>query len=167
MKYDVVVDEKSYTVDVTKGLSGFQVILDEGEPVHVDVSSIGEYSRSVLIGGRSFEAGVSKDDGTWEIDLFGNSHSVVVEDPKRKALKLSAGSERGLLTTSMPGRVVRILVEVGQSVAKGEAMIVIEAMKMENEMKSSVAGVVAEIMVNEGEPLASGSALIRVESGNE
>ena len=67
----------------------------------------------------------------------------------------------------MPGRVVRILVEVGQSVAKGEAMIVIEAMKMENEMKSSVAGVVAEIMVNEGEPLASGSALIRVESGNE
>jgi biotin carboxyl carrier protein len=167
MKYDVVVDDKSYTVDVTKGPSGFQVILDEEEAVHVDVSSIGAHSRSVLIGARSFEAGVSKDNGTWEIDLFGNTHSVVVEDPKRKALKLSAGSERGLLTTSMPGRVVRILVELGQSVAKGEAMIVIEAMKMENEMKSSVAGVVAEIMVAEGEPLASGSALIRVESGNE
>tara|TARA_B110000037_G_scaffold192981_1_gene227594 strand:+ start:72 stop:575 length:504 start_codon:yes stop_codon:yes gene_type:complete len=167
MKYDVVVDERAFVVDVTKGPSGFQVVLDDEEVVHVDVSSTGRHSRSVLIGGRSFEAGVSKENGTWDIDLFGSSHSVVVEDPKRKALKLSAGSETGLLTTSMPGRVVRILVELGQSVVKGEAMIVIEAMKMENEMKSSIAGVVAEIMVTEGEPLASGSALIRVETGNE
>ena len=166
MKYEVIVDDKIFQVNVTKGLGGFNVSLDEGDVVSVDVSTIGKYSRNVLMGGRSFEAGVLKVDNVWEIDLFGNSHSVVVEDPKRKALKLSAGSEKGLLTTSMPGRVVRTLVSVGQLVGKGEAMIVIEAMKMENEMKSSVAGVVAEIMVEEGEPLAAGAGLIRVEAAN-
>jgi biotin carboxyl carrier protein len=167
MKYEVIVDDRVFQVDVTKEKKGFIVSLDGGKAVNVDVSTLGPFSRNVLMGGRSFEAGVLKRDNVWEIDLFGNSHSVVVEDPKRKALKLSGGSEKGLLTTSMPGRVVRTLVSVGQAVVKGEAMIVIEAMKMENEMKSSISGIVAEILVADGEPLAAGTALIRVEAENE
>jgi biotin carboxyl carrier protein len=166
MKYEVIIDDNVHTVDVTKGPDGFEVTVDETEPIHVDVSITCKYSRNVLMAGRSFEVGVIQRDDSWEIELLGNSHTVVVEDPKRKALKQSSGSEQGLLITAMPGRVVRTLVSVGQSVAKGDAMIVIEAMKMENEMKSSISGVVAEILVEEGQPLAAGASLIRVESAN-
>jgi len=167
MRYEVVVDDSVHMVDVTKGEGGFEVRVNDGPPVTVDVSKLGEYSRNVLMGGRSFEAGVFRGDTSWEIDLFGNSHTVVVEDPKRKALKQSGGSGQGLVTTSMPGRVVRILVDVGQAVLKGQPLIVIEAMKMENELKSSIDGVVVEVMVEEGEPLAAGSALIKVEGSDD
>ena len=84
-------------------------------------------------------------------------------DPRRKALRLAQGSDQGLLKTSMPGRVVRLLVEEGQSVAKGDPIIVVEAMKMENEMKAPADGRIGKIHVSEGQAVEAGSALILVE----
>jgi biotin carboxyl carrier protein len=62
----------------------------------------------------------------------------------------------------MPGRISRILVKPGDPVKKGQPILVIEAMKMENELKSPIDGVVADVMVTEAQPVESGTKLIRI-----
>lgn len=75
---------------------------------------------------------------------------------------LSAGGE-GELLTQMPGKVVKIPVEVGQSIEKGQTLVVLEAMKMENEIKSSLSGTVKAIHVKEGQALEQGVLMMEVE----
>ena len=78
-----------------------------------------------------------------------------------KSGKGSAG--KAMLTSPMPGKVVKLLVTEGQEVAAGQGVIVVEAMKMENELKSALAGKVKEIFVAEGEVVESGAKLLLVE----
>jgi biotin carboxyl carrier protein len=68
-----------------------------------------------------------------------------------------------MLTSPMPGKVVKLLVGEGQEVGAGQGVIVVEAMKMENELKSAVAGKVKEIFVEEGQVVESGAKLLLVE----
>ena len=75
--------------------------------------------------------------------------------------KGSAG--KAMLTSPMPGKVVKLLVGEGQEVEAGQGVIVVEAMKMENELKSAVAGKVKEIFVEEGQVVESGAKLLLVE----
>ena len=75
---------------------------------------------------------------------------------------LSAGSE-GELLTQMPGKIVKIAVKKGEEVIKGQTLIILEAMKMENEIKSGMDGVVKEIHVKEGDALDSGVLMMEVE----
>ena len=74
-----------------------------------------------------------------------------------------SGANEGELLTQMPGKVVKILVEEGQTVQKGETLIILEAMKMENEIKSSLNGVVKAIHVKEGQALENGVLMMEVE----
>tara|TARA_R110002072_G_scaffold534_1_gene3412 strand:+ start:19821 stop:20327 length:507 start_codon:yes stop_codon:yes gene_type:complete len=75
---------------------------------------------------------------------------------------LSAGSE-GELLTQMPGKIVKIAVKKGEEVKKGQTLIILEAMKMENEIKSGMDGIVKEIHVKEGDALDSGVLMMEVE----
>jgi biotin carboxyl carrier protein len=118
----------------------------------------------MLIDGESWEAGcVASEDG-YLVDVVGITTAVGVIDPRRKALRLGAASAGGLVTTQMPGRVVRILVQPGDGVRKGQPLIVIEAMKMENELKSPIDGTVGEIYVAEATTVDTGARLIRVDA---
>ena len=74
-----------------------------------------------------------------------------------------SGGNEGELLTQMPGKVVKILVEEGQTVQKGETLIILRAMKMENEIKSSLDGVVKAIHVKEGQALENGVLMMEVE----
>ncbi|MFQ5758400.1 MAG: biotin/lipoyl-containing protein [Candidatus Bathyarchaeia archaeon] len=78
----------------------------------------------------------------------------------RPTAKLIA--DKGVVTASMPGRVVSLKVEVGDSVNEGDALCVLEAMKMENEIAAPVAGVVEEVMVSEGASVNRGDALVLI-----
>lgn len=75
---------------------------------------------------------------------------------------LTSGSS-GELLTQMPGKVVKINVEVGQEVQKGDCVLILEAMKMENEIKTAVDGVIKEIHVKEGDALESGVLMLEIE----
>ena len=75
----------------------------------------------------------------------------------------AAGTASGGITAPMPGRVVRLLVGVGQEVEAGQVMLVLEAMKMENELRAPRKGVVASILVREGDPVEAGRRLIELE----
>ncbi len=74
------------------------------------------------------------------------------------------GENEGQLLTQMPGKIVKILVDVGQEVKVGQTLLILEAMKMENEIKCAIDGVVKNIHVNEGEALDQGVLMLEVEA---
>lgn len=97
--------------------------------------------------------------GTDEIDI-------TLIDPKRLRASAGAGEHAGGLAeikTAMPGKVVRILISQGDAVEKGDGIIVVEAMKMQNEMRSPKDGKVSEIRVAEGETVGAGDVLVVIE----
>jgi biotin carboxyl carrier protein len=102
----------------------------------------------------------------FDVILKGQHHSVAIIDPRR--LRSDENSDRhhdGVteISSQMPGKVVRILVEVGTRVEKGDGIMVVEAMKMQNEMKSPRAGVLASLNVNPGDTVNAGEVLAIVE----
>jgi len=146
-------------------------ILVDGRPVEIDpqnLESVKEVERgvySVLVEGRSFEVrAVSMPDGL-HVHVGGRQFSVEVRDP-RDASRLSraaTGSGRQNISTPMPGKVVRMLVGEGDAVEAGQGLVVVEAMKMQNEMKASRAGRVVEVRVRGGETVGAGDTLVVLE----
>jgi biotin carboxyl carrier protein len=120
---------------------------------------------SVLVEGRSFEVrAVSMPDGL-HVHVGGRQFSVEVRDP-RDASRLSraaTGSGRQNISTPMPGKVVRMLVREGDEVEAGQGLVIVEAMKMQNEMKASRAGRVVEVRVRGGETVGAGDTLVVLE----
>lgn len=163
MIYEVCIGETTREIDVTVQGDGYMVRVDDKEAVFVDVRAPVNHVLSVLCGGFSYDAGVKGENHSWAVNIYGTTHEVDVQDPRSKALRLAGGADQGLLKTAMPGRVVRLLVSKGQEVVKGEPIIVVEAMKMENEMKAPADGCVSEIFVSEGQAIEAGTALILVE----
>lgn len=169
MKYEITQDGVTRIVDiepigdVLNGRGRYRLRF-EGEEHEVDVLRPSPEALQMLIDGHSWEAGAVRSEDGWMVDVIGVAHDVAVVDPRRKALRMSAGAAGGTLTTQMPGRIVRVLVDVGHAVEKGQPVLVVEAMKMENELKSPVDGHVAEILVVEGQTVEAGTKLVRIEA---
>ncbi|MGA3187736.1 MAG: biotin/lipoyl-containing protein [Bryobacteraceae bacterium] len=117
---------------------------------------------SILIDGRSYEATVLAP-GT--IQVNGRIFSVEIFDPRELRARSTAGASQGRqnILAPMPGKVVRVLVAAGDAVEAGQGLIVVEAMKMQNEMKSPKAGTVVEIKTKDGATVAAGEILIVIE----
>lgn len=115
-------------------------------------------------GHKMTEAFVSPDGK--QVVIGGYEFEVEIADPKRLR-GTGADHEHGdgvaEIKTAMPGKVVRILVEVGAEVEKGDGVIVVEAMKMQNEMRSPKTGIVAKINAAEGDTVAAGDILVVIE----
>jgi biotin carboxyl carrier protein len=146
-------------------------ILVDGRPVEIDPQNLESVKEvepgvySVLVEGRSFEVrAVSMPDGL-HVHVGGRQFSVEVRDP-RDASRLSraaTGSGRQNISTPMPGKVVRMLVREGDEVEAGQGLVIVEAMKMQNEMKASRAGRVVEVRVRGGETVGAGDTLVVLE----
>jgi len=126
------------------------------------VEQIDASTYSVLIEGRSYRAQLSSEG---EIIVNGRTFAVDVQDPRKLRGRGSAdnGSGRKTIMAPMPGRVIRILVEKGQQIEAGQGLIVVEAMKMQNEMKSPRVGKVLEIRTTTGAAVSAGEALLVIE----
>lgn len=101
-----------------------------------------------------------------EVHTGGNSYHIKLIDPKRlrgSGLGTDHGDGAAEIRTAMPGKVVRLLVEAGAEVAKGDGVVVVEAMKMQNELKAPKGGTVKEIKTNEGATVATGDVLVVIE----
>ena len=168
MIYEVTIAGSTRRVSVRQRRSGgWLVRVDDGPERVIDGRSPLPDVLSLVVEGRSYEASLAALDEGWEVNLLGRSYPCRVVDPRRAALKLGGGGGEGTLTTSMPGRVVRLLVEVGAAVSAGTPLLVIEAMKMENELRAPIDGVVAAIEVSEGEALEAGARLLHIEPAGE
>ena len=140
----------------------------DGEPFEADVTEIEPGVFSLLIGGQSYTVRVSPNGeaGEYRVALCGAEYAVAVRDPRKLA---RGGHEKQTLEgrqnvlSLMPGKVVRLLVAEGDAVERGQGLIVVEAMKMQNEIKCPKAGRVEKILVREGQPVNAGEILLAVE----
>lgn len=133
----------------------------EVEPVSGDVLETEPGVYSILVDGKSYEARLA---GA-EIVIEGRRFDFEIEDPRawKRAGGASAGHVRAVIAAPMPGRVVRILVSVDEQVAAGQGIVVVEAMKMQNEMKAPRAGRVSSISVRENDSVNAGAVLAAIE----
>jgi biotin carboxyl carrier protein len=117
---------------------------------------------SILIEGRSYQATVLTP-GT--IQVNNQIFSVELFDPRELRARSTAGASHGRqnIVSPMPGKVVRLLVAVGDAIEAGQGLIVVEAMKMQNEMKSPKAGVVVEMKTQAGATVTAGEILVVIE----
>jgi biotin carboxyl carrier protein len=119
---------------------------------------------SILIEGRSYDAFVTESPAGLEISIDGHRFAVTVRDPRQWSRDGSGGSGGGAqsITSPMPGKVVRVLVAAGDDVQAGQGIVVVEAMKMQNEMKASRSGKVLAISAKEGATVAAGDVLATI-----
>ena len=148
------------------GDGSYRVTLD-GHPIEVDARFPEAGVMHLIRGHEAFDLDVRAVDAGQEVTLYGTRYTVDVIDERHKALRalgIGAGAGDGdqAVSTSMPGRVVALLVEEGQAVEAGQPVIVVEAMKMENELKAAAPGVVKEILVAVGDAVEGGRPLIVV-----
>jgi biotin carboxyl carrier protein len=117
---------------------------------------------SVLVNGRSYRVARTL---TGEFDVNGVSFAVEVFDPRALRVREKAGGAHGRqkVAASMPGKVIRVLVAEGDTVEAGQGLVVVEAMKMQNEMKSPKAGRIVEVKTKPDAAVAAGDVLVVVE----
>ena len=148
MKWQILVNDHAVEIDLQQDASAIQV-----EP--------GVYS--VLVGGKSFEVRIPP--GAQQTEIAGRRFSVEVRDPRNTSRRSRASHAGGRQSVAapMPGKVIRVLVHEGDAVETGQGLVVVEAMKMQNEMKASRPGKVIEIRVRDGATVGAGDTLVVLE----
>ena len=161
MKYFAVVNGQEYEIEIEND----QVFVD-GEVIAVDVSRIGVPELySILLNGYSYEVLVEEKRQEYAVTLAGQQFHVQVEDERSR--RLNAGRKgplvpNGELVVKAPisGLVVKVLVQEGEDIPEDHPLVILEAMKMENEIRSLRAGVVRSVDVVAGQRVEQGAALL-------
>jgi biotin carboxyl carrier protein len=165
MKYVTTVNEKEYTIEVVDEHHvriGDRLIQVNFEPVS------GQPVFSLIMDGKSYESFVYEgEDEDWQVLLRGRLFQVRVEDEREKRLRVAAGggvSEGGeyMMKAPMPGLIVAFSVEEGQEVEKGQVLVILESMKMQNELKSPRAGKIGRIRVKAGESVEQKQTMLSI-----
>lgn len=153
-------------VEVTEADGRFRVTIGE-EVREVDARLPVQGIFSLLIGGISYVADVKEEGGWFVVDVDGEAYRILVEEETRHIIRTRGGVETGhggqVLTAPMPGKIVAVEVAVGQAVKPGDGLLIMEAMKMENEFRATTAGKVREIRVQVGQAVNPGDVLIVIE----
>lgn len=165
-RYHATVGGKSVDLEVEREAEKLRVVL--GGKVHeIDAHKLPDGAISLLIDGRAFSAEFEEKGDRVSVLLRHSVFQVEVLDERRLRMRAATGR----LTTAgpqvvlapMPGKVVRVLVKAGDDVKEGQGLVVVEAMKMENELKAVKAGRVKEVSVVEGIAVEGGARLCVVE----
>lgn len=151
-KYQVEVGGKSYEVDVATAGAILSLGVDDGRQLEVAVRRL-----------RGQGAGA-----VYQVSSSRGLDTVEIMDPLEYLLQQSKGETHGAskVEALMPGRVVELLVAEGDEVAKGQGVVVVEAMKMKNEIQAEASGTLVEIFVSEGQNVEAGDPLFEVGSGS-
>lgn len=160
MKFTVHVGGEAQAIEVQRQPAGWDCRVN-GEARKVDVVEVEPGRFSLLLDGASYEVHVEEWGGKYRVHTYGTDLIAAVEDPRRwRGRGGGLGKEgRQEITAPMPGKVVRVLVEEGQTVEEDEGLLVVEAMKMQNEIPSPKKGVVEKILVRAGDTVEHGTRL--------
>ncbi len=164
MLFVVTVGAETLPVEVVERGGRYRIRLGE-EWVDVDARQVASGAWSLLIAGASHVADVSEENGEVVVAVAGQAYRIRVEEPGRDGRRVAGGRPRATgqrLVAPMPGRVVAVHVRPGDRVAPGASLVVLEAMKMENEFRATAAGVVAEVRVSAGQAVNAGDLLVLV-----
>jgi biotin carboxyl carrier protein len=164
VRYYSRVGQREYVIDI----DGDKVLVD-GEPVEVDLRQGGAAELySILFGGRSYELLIEAERFNYGVTLRGERFDIQVEDERTRRLnagrKMPAMPEGELAVVApIPGLVVKVLVEVGDKVEDEQALVILEAMKMENEIRALRGGIVKKVEAVAGQRVEQNSVLIVLE----
>ncbi len=166
MRYYVTLDDRTFEVDLTGDVPRV-----DGEEVNAAVNNVpGTPTRLLLVDGRSHTLVARRDhaDG-WDLYLDGERFTADVVDERTRAIREMTGQAAGdtgpkPVRAPMPGLVVRVSVEEGDRVEAGQSVVIVEAMKMENDLKAESGGVVATVRVAAGEAVDKGAVLVEFEA---
>ena len=162
MKYVTTIDNQEFEIEV---VDEHHIRIGE-RLLQVDFESVsGQPVFSLILDGKSYEAFVYQGDEDWDVLLRGRQYQVKVEDERERRLKAAGGAgaaEGGEfhLKAPMPGLVVAILVEEGQEVKKGQVILILESMKMQNELKAPRDGVISRVRVKAGESVEQKQSML-------
>ena len=167
MAFIAKLGDQNYTVEIEEnGKSVYRVSVD-GNEFQVDGKKTGRTNYSLIVDDRSFEIEVDNTDDEYRVLVDGRSYRIHLVDERRMRVggAQSSAELQGRQTVSvpMPGKVIAVLIAEGDAVEKGQGLVIVEAMKMENEVRSPIAGVVKEIRVKPGDTVEGGAALLVVE----
>ena len=162
MKFEVLINSKQHIVELERDTNIWRVSLD-GAPVDADVAEIAPNIFSVLLDGKSHEIRVTPNpSSTLTLQTGRNDFTAEVIDPRawrgRRHGALEAQGRQQILAP-MPGKIIRVLVQAGEKVQAGQGLLVVEAMKMQNEIRSPKSGTVERLLAKEGQPVNSGEVL--------
>lgn len=162
MKYIATIGGRSYEIDINEAGQ----ISADGEVLEVNFQSIADQPvYSMLLNGESFEANVFTGEQAVEVLLRGHYFQVAVEDERQKRLREASGGSQVKegefsLAAPMPGLVIAVPIEDGQQVAQGDNLIILESMKMQNELKAPRDGTVSGVRVKAGDSVNQNQVLV-------
>ena len=160
--YEARVGGRTIRVEV-RGKDGRYAVTLDDRALEVDCEESPDGFVSLLIDGRSHEAALERRPGGYTVGLRGGTVTVDLAPPSSVGAPLGSAAVAARLTAPMPGRVIRVLVEPGQAVERADGLVVMEAMKMEIELRSPRAGRVTEVHAREGQAVEAGALLVVVE----
>ncbi|HKD67139.1 MAG TPA: biotin/lipoyl-containing protein [Candidatus Binataceae bacterium] len=166
MRYQAIVDGADHELEIEETSSNIYRVKLGDRTFDVDLRRTHGSSFLALVGNRAFDFSISADgDGLLMISRRGVNRVTLVDKTRRR---LQSTGERVItgrveLKAMMPGRVVNVLVKAGDEVAADQGIVVVEAMKMENELKTPKGGKVLEIKVSVGQAVEKGEILAVIE----
>ncbi|HLW71678.1 MAG TPA: biotin/lipoyl-containing protein [Candidatus Binataceae bacterium] len=166
MRYVATIDGAEHELEIEE-VTGHSLRITLGDSqFEADVRRAGHSAFSIIVGDRAFDLEVSRQADELVVGARGIATRVTLQDTARRARRASTREHAGgrvELKAMMPGRVVNLLVKVGDDVVAQQGVVVVEAMKMENELKSPKAGKVTEIKVAAGQTVEKGELLLIIE----
>lgn len=173
MKFQFDIANCGRTVEVQRQAQGYRVVVD-GRTRLVDAVRVGAQGWSLIVRDAetgdvlSVEATVAPQNGNGAVDVYIDGHRITVTQRtglgrRTRAAEGAEGVGPQRVLAPMPGKVVRLLVGAGDEVQPRQGLVVVEAMKMENELRAARAGRVKDVFVQEGQSVEAGTALLVVE----
>jgi biotin carboxyl carrier protein len=164
MIYDIAIGEKNYRLELDQADGRWSCRLN-GRSLDADAVLVCPGTLSLRLANKCYEVKCERLAGGLKIWIGQDSVNVEVRDPRSLRGRARSGDEHGVkkLIAPMPGKVVRVLVEQGAQVEAGAGILVVEAMKMQNEVKSPKKGTVQKLLVSQGAAVNAGDVLAIVE----
>lgn len=164
MKYITTVNEQEYVIEIDQE----NEITVNGERHGIDFQQLAQSGTlSLLINNRSLEAIVDEREDSWEVLLHGELYTVRVQDERSYRLaqargQLSDASEAVVIRSPMPGLILDVRVEEGALVEQGQTVVILESMKMENELRAGRDGLVTRVHVGKGDSVEKNQELVAI-----
>ena len=168
MKIQIEICDELHTIELERGEAAgqYRASIDGASSVDVDVHLVKPGVLSLHLAGKAYRCVLEESTEGTAIHLAGKRHPYRVDDPRslksRRSRHAGADGPKSV-TAPMPGRVVRVLASLGDTVDAHQSIVVIEAMKMQNELKSPKAGKVVQLRATPGSTVAAGDVLAVVE----